>query len=926
MSGRQSKVGPLEKGLVKGVISGDTIVIVKLVPMDKMSARGPQEYELTLHGIRAPLLKSKDGQEQPWAWKSREFLRNKLIGRGIAFRVTNTGVGNRRYADVYLTTGEDVREDIIANGWAEVYPSSSERRGDESKAKARLIELEQKAKDAKKGIWKKDTSDSVRKIEKDTDAVELFDSKFKNKVIKAVVEQVRSGSSFIVYVPETRNMVKLILSGAQSPNYEFNLSDEKQQPFAREAKFFSELEVLHRDVDVIFEGVDKSNTFYGSIIYNGSTNLADKVLRNGLAVFVEWSGSKTSDPQLLRDAEASAKKENLRIWGSPSKYTSSSSVKKLPKSNEFYGRVVEVINAATIVVVEFKDGQKGNVLGKERKVFFSSIATPKNVTRDSFKSVPNEQKIAAYYALEGKEALRKKIIGKKVKCVLDYIRPSIVKDSDVIPETPFYSVYLDKQNVAIDLLKQGYITVIDHRALENRSPDFNDLLSAERSAAKKGVGLHSSKSSIPTLHFTNYTKREDSDEKGGKRKENYEQYVQAQSARLQQYLPLLQRAGRVPAVVERVFSGSRFHVWIEKETCVIPLTLYAVKCERVSEHDELSIGNRAYEWAYDELYQRDVEVQIESVDPKSGNFSGIIYLNGKDISPRILEKGFGKVFDRAAKTCKSINYDEYKRAENSAKQSKLGVWENYDEEAERLRKQQEREKREAERNEKKKDEILNVRVTEIVSSTSFYFTILKEGENQEEKVANEIKQLNLSDDSVNTSSLKEGDHVLSKFQGEWYRAKVSKVLDENTLSVFYIDYGNYDKVEKSTVRPLPSSISVSTIPPLANHGSLAYVKKSFIDDEYGEDAAYFFRKYTWGKDLTANVEYVDGDTHYVILTDPSQEVSVNEALVEEGLLKVQHKLRFGNKQFVKKLREFEKRAISDRKNIWRYGDISSDDE
>lgn len=314
MSGRQSKSGPLEKGLVKGVISGDTLVIVKLVPMDKMSARGPQEYELTLHGIRAPLLKSKEGQEQPWAFQSREFLRNKLIGRGIAFRVTNTGVGNRRYADVYLTNGEDVREDVVANGWAEVYPSNPERRNDESKSKTRLIELEQKAKDAKKGIWGKDSSDNIRKIEKDTDSVELFNTKLKNKKVKAVVEQVRSGSSFRVYLPETRNMLKIILSGAQSPNYEYNVSDDKQPPFAREARFFTELEVLHRDVEVIFEGVDKSNTFYGSIIYNGSTNLADKILRNGLATYVDWSASLTSNPQLLKDSESSAKKENLRLW------------------------------------------------------------------------------------------------------------------------------------------------------------------------------------------------------------------------------------------------------------------------------------------------------------------------------------------------------------------------------------------------------------------------------------------------------------------------------------------------------------------------------------------------------------------------------------------------------------------------------------
>lgn len=60
--GSQQKKNPNEKGLVKGVISGDTIQVIKLVPFDKMSASGPQELELTLHGIKAPFLRAKEEQ------------------------------------------------------------------------------------------------------------------------------------------------------------------------------------------------------------------------------------------------------------------------------------------------------------------------------------------------------------------------------------------------------------------------------------------------------------------------------------------------------------------------------------------------------------------------------------------------------------------------------------------------------------------------------------------------------------------------------------------------------------------------------------------------------------------------------------------------------------------------------------------------
>ena len=40
-----------------------------------------------------------------------------------------------------------------------------------------------------------------------------------------------------------------------------------------------------------------------------------------------------------------------------------------------------------------------------------------------------------------------------------------------------------------------------------------------------------------------------------------------------QFLPFLQRAGRMQAVVEFVASGSRFRVYIPRETCVVTFLL-----------------------------------------------------------------------------------------------------------------------------------------------------------------------------------------------------------------------------------------------------------------------------------------------------------------------------------------------------------------
>lgn len=711
------------------------------------------------------------------------------------------------------------------------------------------------------------------------------------------------------------------LSGAQSPAYSNSLPNNQQQPYSRESRFFSEIQVLHRDVDIVFEGVDKGNTFFGTIIYDGK-NLAERLLREGLATYVDWSGSKTSKPKVLKDAENQAKEEKFRIWSSSTKLSSS---KKVLKKNEFYGNVIEVINASTIVIAPSKEARPS--VGNEITLNLSSIDPPARVSRGKFKSIPDNEKIAAFYSLEGKEVLRKNIIGKKVRCVIDYIRPAFTgKDGVERPEKAYYSIYLDKKNIAIDLLKQGLLSVKEHGVSDNRSPDFNEFLTAERFANKKSIGIHS-KTSIPSIHFTNFTvplKEDGVPEKSKDRtdRKNQEQINQAQASRFTQHLPHLQRAGRVSGVIERVFSGSKFHIWIEKETCLLPFTLLAVRCERSSDKDEESVGTRAFEWAKANLFQRDVELIIESVDSKGANFSGILYLDGKDISVSLLSSGYGKMFDKAAKNCKHISYDEYKKAENLAKQAKRGVWVDYDEELERQKRQEAFAKREAERSEKKKTESLNVRITEIINGTNFYYQPLGESSDAANQSLEELKNATLADDDSFTPKV--GDLIAAKFDEQWYRARLTAAND-GKFRAFYIDHGNTSLVTKADIRPLPEEYSEESLKAQANKAELAYISSPGTDDEIGVEAAHVFQDVAWGKELVATIENTDGEVSHVILKDASSEESINEILLEEGLARLRVS-RYEKSPFLKKLRTKENIAKENRRCIWEYGDIGSDEE
>ena len=56
--------------------------------------------------------------------------------------------------------------------------------------------------------------------------------------------------------------------------------------------------------------------------------------------------------------------------------------------------------------------------------------------------------------------------------------------------------------------------------------------------------------------------------------------VSGDVAKSKQFLPFLQRAGKMQGVVEFVASGSRFRVYIPRETCVITFLLSGVSCPR----------------------------------------------------------------------------------------------------------------------------------------------------------------------------------------------------------------------------------------------------------------------------------------------------------------------------------------------------------
>ncbi|KAI6675776.1 hypothetical protein NL676_003682 [Syzygium grande] len=385
-------------------------------------------------------------------------------------------------------------------------------------------------------------------------------------------------------------------------------ADVSPDPFGLEAKHFTEIRVLNRDVRIVLEGVDKFSNLIGSVFYSDSDSAKDlalELLENGLAKYVEWSANMMEEEakRRLKAAELQAKKSRLRFW---TNYVPPSNSKAICDQN-FSGTVVEVVSGDCIVVAD--DSAPYGSSMAERRVNLSSIRCPKLGN-------PRKDEKPAPFAREAMEFLRTRLIGKQVKVLIKYSRKvgladgaSTAADSRVMD---FGSVFLvSPLNVDVMMQRQG------HRDFEERSNYYDCLLAAEARAISGRKGMHSSKDP-PVMHITDL--------------------VTASAKKASDFLPFLQRSRRVPAVVEYVLSGHRFKLLIPKETCSIAFSFSGVRCPGRDE----PFSDEAIALMRRKIMQRDVEIEVETVD-RTGTFLGSLWESKKNVAITLLEAGLAKL-------------------------------------------------------------------------------------------------------------------------------------------------------------------------------------------------------------------------------------------------------------------------------------------
>lgn len=806
----------------------------------------------------------------------------------------------REYGIVKLPNsgGKTLPELSISEGWVKVRDDAGRR--DESEETAALLDklrdLESRARAESKGLWAS-SGGNIETTYEISEPRELVDS-LKGTYIDSVVEKVLSGDRLLVRMvasPQQHIQTLLVLAGIRAPaTKRTNASDGSEQPgepFGDHAHQFVETRLLQRKVKVSLLGVTPQNQLVATVLHpNG--NIAKFLLEAG---FARCSDHHTTllggDMAIMRQAEKTAREAKKGL------FTGHVAPKAAPKAIDNDYVVSRVLNADTIFV--------RNKAGKEKKISLSSVRQPK----------PSDPKQSPF-GVDAKEFLRKKVIGKHVKIAIDGKKPA----TEGFEEREVATVLTGNTNIALSLVQEGYASVIRHRRDDDdRSPEYDSLLLAEEAAQKEGKGMWSTKPP---------------------KTKQYQDYSESlQKAKME--ASVLQRQKKVPAIVDFVKSGSRFTVLIPRENAKLTLVLSGIRAPRSARNpgeNPEPFGQEAHEFANRRCMQRDVEIDVETID-KVGGFIGTLYVNRESFAKLLLEEGLAKVHAYSAE--QSGHANELFSAEQKAKDARKGLWHDWDpskeaEEEEEPEPTNGTSETTAENVQRRKD-YRDVMVTNIEENGKLKIQQIGSGTAALTEMMNAFRSfhLNKANDTQLPGPPKAGELVAAKFteDDEWYRAKIRRNDREaKKAEVVYIDYGNSESIPWSRMRPLSQpQFSVQTVKPQASEAVLSLLQFP-QSSEYLNDAVAFLGEQTFGRQLVANVDYVAPEgTLHVTLLDPSAsqslEHSVNADVVREGLAMVPKKLKAWERSAgdtLANLRNLEEEAKQARRGMWEYGDITED--
>lgn len=827
-------------------------------------------------------------------------------------------LNNRDFGTVFIGS-ENLGLAMVESGWAKVNRQGTEKAYNFEE----LEKAETTAQNKGIGVWNVDPEikdSSIRSLPQEAITPdELFATVGKGGEIDGIVEQVLNGSLLrICLLPEYHNML-IAVAGVQSPSINKRGPDgsTKPEPFAPRAKFFTECEVLNREVKLKLQGVDdRFQNLFAIVNYRTidgtEKDLGKELITASFAKTVEWSLSLMSQGvQELHALEKAAKEAQTGIWTG---YVAPASLQdKL--SDKFTGTVVEISSGDCLIILDDRTST-------EHRVQLSSIRAPRMGTKDR---LPED------WAIDSKEFLRRLAIGKKVEVQMEYNRKIPTSASGLVlrfGNITFKNEKNEEINIAETVVENGFATVSRHRTDDERSQIFDRLTAAEETAKTAKRNVHSGKEA-PVYRLNDFTGTN-----AKKAKDRFEP---------------LKRLGKIRGVVEAVMSGHRVKILLGKERVLVAFALSGIKSPQrpqparggQKETKGEPFAEEAMQFTRYHVLQREVTIQLEACD-KMGTFLGTLFFSEArpmNLGLALLERGLASLhftFDESRPGGKALV-----QAEQIAKEKKIGIWENYTPPAQDA----EDENVAGPSNRRKDSGPMKVAVSHIEDGQCFY--IQKVNETKISSITEQLKAMSPADRPSTGVLPARGSFCLGQFSqdNEWYRGYVVSI-QANLADVYFIDYGNSERLPADRIRPIDSDLS--EIPPQAHPCELAYLKVPPFEHEIGYDAARMLdtlvgeglvcdanvvskmsKSSAWGGGGGSKDPRNTNPKLSVILTRSGDNLSVNAQLLEAGFAKLPNLDMIRNKfvrEGVLSLKDHEQVARKAHKGLFIYGDPGDSDE
>eukprot|EP00968_Pinguiococcus_pyrenoidosus_P020470 scaffold2405_cov211-Pinguiococcus_pyrenoidosus.AAC.4 len=929
--------------------------------------------QLTFSSLIAPKLPrpSDEGAGDAFAWQSREYLRKLLLGKAVNFTIEYTVEAIKRsFGSVVISdTGDHVQKLVAAEGWCRVKENS--REGEMSPVHEELVMLSTAAQQDKRGVFQEPTPENGAfvAVDRQPDTKTVFEE-LKGKTTRALVDYVSGGASFRLILLEAGGenatslpAVGFFLTGvacprvnvrpaaaapaapAQAPGAKANGTSAaaavmsngggvaQPEPYSREAKHFTEVRLLQRELDVVLEGLDRYGNLVGTMLHPKG-NISVELLKNGFGRVADWSigFTGTDAATAMRQAEATAKRQQLRIWRGWTPPT-------VTGKRRFDALVVEVQSGDTIFVC-VPDGKGGE---KEERVSLSSLRAPRLGNRRA--GSPDEP-----WSVEAKEALRSRVIGRTVSVSIEYEREIKNAGTGDSQKRRFGTVLVGKgsrvKNVAAVLVSEGLAQVMrsGKENADERSAHFDSLVAAEESARQAKKGIHSGglPSTAPIQDLTTDSRR-----------------AKGMEAELRRET----RGFR--ARVEHVFNGGMFKIVIPREGLALMFRIGALRVPKpasaASSRAPEPLADEAKAYARKHLNQRDIEVVIAEMDRNGiaiGSLTVVGQGNAKSYAEGLLEEGLAKLDERYAEyNLTQAAVIPLRRAMESATEQKKGLHLLDAKAAEEEEKPPEAE--EVTVGGTRALEIPSgtclVRVADIADASKFSLHLDdRRGDLQE---VNEMMEEFGTQQGLNPGppmQVRRGQKCAALFDDgsgvQWYRAIVLAVIGGTDVRVHYVDYGNTDVIATNRLAPL--ELTYFAIPPCAVGARLALLRTPTLDNEFGSDAAYFLNEMVWNRVLECVFHTRTMGSEGVLevsLSQPQpQEAgetkgkqedeedaapkSVAEEMVKAGLATLTKSAESDSRNLLEaeglyeKLREAQEAARRGRSGQWHLGDLPEDDD